>query len=225
MVVQVTRTPTAISSHRDYWEVFYAGAGRAEVPQEPSAFARWCGDQLRPGSWVVEIGCGTARDSLWLAARGHQVIGYDYSEAALAHATATAGRFGTPVDFRMLDLYDRPAVLAEARALAGSADELTVYARFLLHAVEDDGQRNVLDFAATALAGGGRFFAEFRTSRDRGRQHVFGEHFRSYPDPDLVTREIEATGGRVVDHQEGHGLAPYRDEDPYVCRLVATWTA
>ena len=42
--------------------------------------------------------------------------------------------------------------------------------------------------------------------------------------PTLVQAEIEANGGRVVHREAGTGLAPFRTEDPHVCRIVATWS-
>lgn len=43
---------------------------------------------LRPRSQVLDIGCGTGEDALWLARQGHVVRGIDASPAMIAAATA-----------------------------------------------------------------------------------------------------------------------------------------
>ena len=73
------------------------------------------------------------------------------------------------------------------------------------------------------LRRGGKFYLEFRTGLDADAEHEFGEHFRKYLEPDVVVAEIEARGGQIEHREAGHGLAVYKNEDPHVCRLVATW--
>lgn len=209
--------------HRDYWDAFYASPRRSDVPGDPSDFARWSSARMVAGSTVVEVGCGTARDALWFAAHGYPVRAYDYSTAAIQLARAAVGARSLEAHFRILDLYDRDGVVAEAADCAHLAGHRVVYARFMLHALEPDGQRNLFDFAAQTLGGSGAFYCEFRTGKDRGEQHVFGEHFRSYPEPEAVLAALEGAGAVIVHHEEGHGMAVYRDEDPHVCRLVASW--
>ena len=213
----------ALRPHRDYWDNFYRSGRRDDVPAEPSDFARWSADRIGRSTAVVELGCGTARDALWFANEGYQVRGYDYSASAVDIARAAALARQVDVCFDVLDLYDSEAVAAAAAECAELGRKRAVYARFLLHALEPEGQRNVFDFARDVLRDGGRFHCEFRTGKDRGERHVFGEHFRSYPEPEAVVTALEAAGAAIVHHEEGHGMAVYKDEDPHVCRLVAAW--
>jgi len=209
--------------HRDYWDDFYRSDRRADVPAEPSAFARWAGRRIAKPTVVVEVGCGTARDALWFAAQGYEVRAYDYSPSAIDIANGAARSRQVEASFEVLDLYDFQAVATTAVACADLGRTRAVYARFLLHALEPDGQRNLYDFSARVLGDGGELYCEFRTGKDRGEQHVFGEHFRSYPEPEEVVAELEAAGASIVDHHQGHGMAVYKNEDPHVCRLVARW--
>jgi SAM-dependent methyltransferase len=211
--------------HHDYWNSFYAGRSSADVPEEPSPFARWAATRLPTGERVVEFGFGTARDSLWFATRGHDVRGYDFAESAVAAGRGRATRRGLTARFAVLDLYDRRAVEDVTAELADLPGVSHVYGRFLIHSLEDHGRAHLFDLAATVLAGGGELLLEFRTGKDKGAEHVFGDdHFRVYLDPTRVTDEIVARGGRVVHDEQGHGLAVYRTEDPHVARLVARWS-
>jgi hypothetical protein len=90
--------------------------------------------------------------------------------------------------------------------------------------MEPTGRENVLRLSSMSLRRGGLLFLEFRTRRDRHREHVFEDHPRRFLAPDEVQAEIERAGGRLLYRAAGQGLAPFRDEDPHICRIVATWT-
>jgi cyclopropane fatty-acyl-phospholipid synthase-like methyltransferase len=227
----MTRMPTAAGretgaspagdsgdDHRAYWEEFYARKADA-VPAEPSAFARWVVEQL-PRSTVLEIGSGTGRDSLFFAAEGYTVLGCDYAVPGLRYAEDQARRRGlTDVTFQQLDLYDDEHVLERADAIAGSTALDAVYARFMVHAVSDQGRHNLFRLASHVLEGrGGRLFLEFRTAR---ADHEFGEHFRQFVQPAQVEEELRSYGFVVEHCEEGFGLAVHKSEDPKVCRIIA----
>jgi SAM-dependent methyltransferase len=61
---------------------------------------------FRPGDRVLELGCGTGADAVWLAQRGVQVLATDASPAMLQIAAqkATASGVGARVELRRLDL-------------------------------------------------------------------------------------------------------------------------
>lgn len=212
--------------HHAYWDSFYQSRESSSVPEAPSAFAEWVRERLRPDQPVVELGFGTARDSLWFARQGHQVTGYDFAESAVHKAQGAADGHGMDADFAVLDLYDGGAVDSVTQEIVGTTNAPAVYARFLIHSLEDAGRAHLLDLAAKVLTSGGELYLEFRTGQDRGEEHLFGDdHFRVYLDPDTVVREIEQRGGEVMHCEAGHGLAVYKTEDPHVARIVARWSA
>lgn len=215
----------ATSSHQDYWDSFYAGRESADVPELPSPFAEWVAPRLQPGQRVVELGFGTGRDALWFADLGHRVTGLDFAPSAVARASEVAGRRGLDATFRVLDLCDAPAVESAARRISRTSGPRAVYGRFLVHSLQGDGRAHLFQLARRSLRDGGDLYLEFRTGRDLGARHEFGDdHYRVYLDPDVVAAEIEQYGGTVTHLEQGHGLAVYRTEDPHVARLVATFT-
>lgn len=210
--------------HHDYWDSFYAGKASGDVPGEPSPFALSLRGELAEGQPIVELGFGTGRDSLWFAQQGHLVRGLDFAESAVARAQGQADAHGLTAGFSVLDLYDEAGCVETAKQIASTMTNPAIYGRFLVHSLEVDGRRNLLDLAATALGNGGELYLEFRTGKDAGSQHLFGDdHFRVYLDPEVVANEIEERGGRVLRREEGHGLAVYKSEDPHVARLVASF--
>lgn len=218
------RKPPAGPGDTDaYWASFYAGRQRTAVPDEPSAFARWAAPRFDAASLLVDVGTGTARDALWFSRQGHEVLGLDYAAPAIDQASRTAARERLSATFEVFDLYRLDDVGAMAARLAQRMHPPLLYGRFLIHALQDDGRHALWRMARTALHSGGSLYLEFRTGKDAGARHEFGEHFRKFLDTEMVVDEIEERGGTIGYRHEDHGLAPYRDEDPHVCRLVSTW--
>lgn len=212
-----------MSQHQDYWDDFYASDRSTDVPRDPSPFARWSAERLPAGARIADLGCGTARDAVWLAAQGFRVAAFDYSPAAVTLARHRAEESGVAMKVADVDLYDAEQVEALARTLRADPAPIAVYGRFLLHALEPEGQRAVCELAADVAGDGGMLLLEFRTGRDQLAPHEFGEHYRSFPDPDEVVAALTATGATVAEREEGHGLARYRSEDPHVARLRVCW--
>lgn len=209
--------------HHEYWNEFYRSRESVTVPREPSPFACWVGERDSSAGRLVDIGSGNGRDALWFARSGREVLGLDYAASAVAQAKSAASSEGLPATFETFDLYDLGQVLTMGARLAADGGPGTLYGRFLLHALEDDGRGHLWRLAETALSAGGHMYLEFRTGKDAEAKHVFGEHFRRFLDPDLVADEVEAAGGSVEYREDGHGMAPFRGEDPHICRLVVGW--
>jgi SAM-dependent methyltransferase len=58
---------------------------------EPNRFVRQMCERLPIGT-AIDLACGEGRNALWLARLGWQVVGVDYSAAAIERATELAGR-------------------------------------------------------------------------------------------------------------------------------------
>ena len=218
-----------LKTHRKHWDVFYNSYPLRDL-RAPSSFARWVAETHPSDRPLVDLGCGTARDSLWFAAghagsgRGRRVLGLDYSFSPLTRARRIAERRELDAEFRILNLYDTRAVLALGAELSRWERSPDLYARFTLHALDHWGRVNVVRLASMALRRGGNLYLEFRTREDRNRPKLFGNHTRRYLRPRVITRLIERAGGRVIHLEQGTGLAARGTEDPFVCRIVATWT-
>ena len=57
---------------------------------------------------VAVIGCGRGHDARYLARRGYDVVGFDFSPAALRDARALARRDDVKVDFEQRDIFSLP---------------------------------------------------------------------------------------------------------------------
>jgi hypothetical protein len=203
---------------RDYWQDFYATAAADRVPEVESAFVRWVEERLTDAPPVLDVGAGTARDSRYLARKGHRVAAVDYSAAALDRAAGAAATEGWTASFHQLNLNDLHAVGRFVAEMDWSAG-WQLYARFLVHAIDDQARANLWTLAKVVADHGGEVWLEYRTDRDAQAEHVFGEHFRRYLSTVQVEQELEALGLSVLEGVEGRGMAVHGDEDPWVARM------
>ncbi|MFA6133567.1 MAG: class I SAM-dependent methyltransferase [Phycisphaerae bacterium] len=61
---------------------------------------------VRPGSRVLDVGCGLGTNAIWMAAYGYEVEAVDISETAILQATARAAQVGVAVKFRVMDFLE-----------------------------------------------------------------------------------------------------------------------
>ncbi|MDQ2625270.1 MAG: class I SAM-dependent methyltransferase [Actinomycetota bacterium] len=200
---------------RVHWTRFY-GQDRG-VPQ-PSPFATWVAERL-PESLrtVIELGCGNGRDTAAVA-QGRSALGLDYSPTAIERNREVWAE--SSIDFEQVDVSDAESL---ATATAGRFDDgpVAVYSRFFIHAISDEAEATLLGFLRRALPAGSVVYLEFRTEKDKNTPKVFGEHYRRFVDPDALVKRMRRGGHFALEHSErGHGLAVYKDEDPFVARLV-----
>ncbi|MEU6510987.1 class I SAM-dependent methyltransferase [Streptomyces sp. NPDC046942] len=106
----------------EYWDTLYA---RGYRPPHPEPFER---EMLRnyttvkSGQLAVDVGCGPGRMAAHMAAWGLTVIGLDFSQVAIASATAEHRAFGDQLTFAVHDVnaHALPPMLKP-----GSADIVT----------------------------------------------------------------------------------------------------
>ncbi len=97
-------------------EAFDHIGARYDVEFTNTELSRWfrgrvwerLGALYQPGDSVLELGCGTGEDAIWLAKRGVRVLASDGSPAMLAETTRKAQVEGVSdlVETRLLDLSD-----------------------------------------------------------------------------------------------------------------------
>jgi SAM-dependent methyltransferase len=209
-----------LRERRDFWSRQY-GTEADRIPREPSPFARWVAGRESPGP-LVDVGCGNGRDTRFLAEQGFDVTGLDLVPNASRRVLKGMEPDERPevLPFNLESL--RQTLAAGARA-SFSPEPVTVYGRFLLHALSDRARQHFWRYVSMALRSGGTCYLEFRTEKDSFRRKAFGEHYRRYLDPDLVVAEAAAAGARVLHVEQSLGLSPFENEDPHLCRMILEW--
>jgi SAM-dependent methyltransferase len=128
----------------------------------------------RSGGPVVELGVGTGRIAVPIAADGIRVIGVDSSRGMLEVCARRAALVGVELDLRVGDLREPPVYERVPLVICPF--------RSLLHMHSDDDRRRVLQAARVLLVPGGRFIFD-----------VFA--------PDVA--DIEQTQGRWLEREPG----------------------
>lgn len=211
--------PTGVvpAERTDYWNAFYADGGVARRPV-PSQFAAFVAGELDGPTRILEFGSGSGRDSLFLAAHGHNVTGVDGSKAAVEACAELAEELGLDVEFVSASI-DQEGLAAQLRVEPGNT---LVYARFFVHAITDDEQAAFLRLVAELTSPGDRLAVEYRTLRDSSGAKVTGSHYRRFVDPTSFNAQAVLHGFDVTYAVEGYGFAKYREDDAYVARALLT---
>ena len=106
-------------------------------------------EAVRAGGPVLELGVGTGRIAVPVAAAGIEVVGVDLSAEMLEVARERAELAGVTLDLRQGDLRDPP--------VSGSFPLVICPFRSLLHMETDADRRAALRAVSRCLAPGGRF--------------------------------------------------------------------
>jgi len=147
------------------FEEAYGGTPPWDIPGPQPAFARLAWNGSITGR-VLDIGCGTGENALFLAARGLDVVGIDTSETAIAKARAKAAERRADATF----------VAADALRLSTLGRQFdTVIDSGLLHVLSDEDRARLVASVGDVLRVGGRYYVL-----------CFSEH-ASIPGPRLLT--------------------------------------
>lgn len=107
---------------QDFWNQRYAEPGY-KYGTEPNAFLREQAGRLPAAAQVLVPGDGEGRNSVWLAAQGHQVLAVDVAEVGLAKARQLAAGQGEAVSARLRTQW---ADLAQWQPPAGHFDAVVL---------------------------------------------------------------------------------------------------
>jgi SAM-dependent methyltransferase len=133
------------------WDAFYADRAKpcpffGTAPDE--SLAQWVGEGwVAPGK-AIDLGCGNARNAIFLARHGFSVEGVDYSAAAVAWASERIRQAGVAVTLRHRSVFEL--------ALAPGTYDL-VYDSGCFHHVPPHRRESYVALVASALKSGGHF--------------------------------------------------------------------
>lgn len=192
---------------QDYWNKFYEANG---LVHEPSSFARYVEDKyFQDGKTLLELGCGNGRDAIFLAEKGKKVSALDLCSKTIDKLSS--------ISIKNAEFYNQ-----DFSQLSNFTNFDYVYSRFTLHSIDEETEQAVLQQLPQVLKSGGLFLLEARSLKDEKLEKTFGTgHFRRYLDYEATIEKMERLNFKVIEKIESQGLAPYKDEDPFLMRIVA----
>ncbi len=201
-----------------YWESFY---GKQEVPQSASQFAIFVQKKLPSQSYIIDIGCGNGRDSLYFSHFRKHVIGVDASNNAIAISKQHMNNLDVyNATFLQMDIAELKQLEAFRKAHLDAFEDCIFYARFFLHSVDEHIEKMFLNYFIGAMNERSAIALEFRTVRDVKRRKIFDNHHRRFIDPIQVISLAKEIGAKLAHFEQGEHLASFGAESPHVARVI-----
>ena len=156
---------------------------------------------------VIDIGCGTGENALYLATSGLDVVGVDWSPEAIRQARDKAQTRGLSVEFELADVLD----LGDYRESFDTATDSGVF-----HVFEDDDRPRYQRSVRGVLHPGGHLFLLCFSERQGG----------DWGPRRVTQRELRETfaDGWHVDSIDAAQLATKLDDAPQVEAWLAAMT-
>ncbi|MFK8012288.1 MAG: hypothetical protein AB8B80_09625 [Marinicellaceae bacterium] len=209
-----------IEDNVDYWNNFY----QSNFKHTPSQFCVCVLTEVPTNAVVVELGSGNGRDALYFASQGHITVAMDLSHQAILscdkqseimqidHATFIQG-----------DLTEKNDVEKTIQVARTQSKERTIifYSRFVMHSLDEVQEDKFLQILSQTMQQGEFVYFEFRSQEDACLDKHFGGHYRRYVDSDAFKNKIKNLDYAIHYSHLGQGMAKYKEEDPFVIRIIA----
>lgn len=211
-----------IRAESSYWSNFYVNFNMAV----PSQFCVMLATEANKETPVVEFGCGNGRDSIYLARHGFSVYASDLCEHAISHNKKKDGGVDNKktAEFNVCDISKEDQVQELVQRARGddSGTKLNLYNRFFLHSIDEEQERLFLTAVSKATVCGDQLYMEFRCTLNAKQDKIYTDHYRRYVNTaELVEMMTTELGFNVTYQCTGQGMAKYKNEDPFVSRIIA----
>ena len=172
---------------------------------------------MQPGKMLIDLGCGNGRDSMFFCRNGLKVTAVDSSQGAIESFDENMPIFAVCNNF------------IKTKALK-CIDYDYCYARWSIHAINKEGQDELLPNIFYSLKKGGLFFSESRTINDvkygQGEslglhEYICDHHYRRFLDPDAFIEQLKNTGFEIIYCEESDSFSVMGDDSPMLIRVIA----
>ena len=186
---------------RSQFETFYQERPPWDIPGPQPAFVALEEAGAIRGS-VLDAGCGTGENALYLAARGYEVWGVDFVAAAVERAMTKARERGLDARYLVSDALKLDELNREFDSIIDCG---------LFHTFSDDEREAYVAALAKALRPRGRYFVLCFSDKEppgvgprRVSQHEIRDSFRD----GWTVEEIKDSRFEITDHPEARSFTP-----------------
>lgn len=223
---KITETSAHILSAAAIEEIYWAQFYRDIQFTTPSSFAQFILERNDTPEYIIDIGCGSGRDSFFFAQKKAHAIGIDRSTVGVSYATKYAQRqnLHEKLSFLTVDVSSKEQLTTALETIKQYANDSPVmfYMRFFLHSIPEETQTLLMQTIASISTKGDMLAAEFRTDKDENNKKVYGDHYRRYQNANKFSGDLtKKYGFTPLFEIEKSGLSPYKDEDPILYRVIS----
>ena len=206
---------------KKYWTQYYANNSK---PTNPSSFAEFILPQLIENKNLIELGCGNGRDSIYFAQNNFNVIAIEQVQEEVDYLNKNHK------EDNLLFICDDFTNLVKTQSEdIINVDFDYVYSRFTFHSINETKEDRTLDWIRSNLKKGGCFLLEarsindpmFKQGKNLSETENFTTHYRRYMDLNKIINKLEARNFEIIYKIEDNNLAVYKDDNPYVIRIIA----
>lgn len=200
----------------NYWNAYYE---QARLTREPFSFCTFLLDNhyIRPGSSLVDIGCGNGRDTFGFLNAGIDAIGIDASQSAI----------DSTIEFAKQGGISKPKFFCASALSYGEFISFNsidnVYARFYIHAIDEKKEEIFFGYLA-ALKSEAELFLEFRTDKDllktkadQGKTN----HYRRFINFEDFSKKLMNSNFDIIFALESDNLSVNGGDNPVLGRIIA----
>ena len=206
---------------KKYWTEYYA---KNSKPTNASTFAEFILPKLDENKNLIELGCGNGRDSIYFVQNKLNVVAVDQVQCEIDYLNENHKEENITFvcdDFTNLD--------NTKHEIINETDFDYIYSRFTFHSINEKKENRTLDWIENSLSKGGCFLLEARSINDPmfkqgnalSENENFTNHYRRYMDLDDIVDKLESRNFEIIYKIEDNNLAVYKDDNPYVIRIIA----
>lgn len=199
-----------------YWDNFYKDNS---ITDNPSTFAIFCGDFIRGKDvkYLIDIGCGNARDTHFFHEMGLLTTGIDYCQIVTELNRDK---------YKHIDFYACSADNLDNIKLNNPID--CIYSRFFLHAINKETATAFLSWATSSIKPEGYLLLECRSDKDpmfgigekvSDYEYING-HYRRFINLNSLIDELDCMGWSVIYCGESDNLSVSKNDNPVLIRLI-----
>ncbi len=195
-----------------YWDFFYNKKYSSQL-NFPSQFATFTIGEKKLENNLVEIGCGTGRDSYFFSSYFDNVFAFDKSKVAIKNNLKKYKKVKN-LNFFEFDInneFNFPKIVKKNKIL---------YARFFLHSLKDVEIKKFVTLSKKILNSKEKIFLEYRSINDKTKKKVFKGHYRNFLKSSTIKKIFEQKSFKLIYNIQGKGFAKFKNEDAFVVRQI-----
>lgn len=202
----------------NYWNDFY---NKVTLDDE-STFCSFIKNIIDQDVTIIDIGCGSGRDTYSFAKEGYKIYGIDRSIEAIKKNNEKVKSISN-IEFQNIDIGEENELHDFICRVMSDEKKLLIYSRFFLHSINKETEEFFLNILSKVLRQGDVLALEFRTIEDENIDKVYNNHYRRYINAKELKVSLEQDFSFTTDYfHKGQGLSKFKDEDPYLGRMILT---